>query len=365
MSLKNHLLFWSMASLMLIIILFVFNNVLVPFVLGMVIAYLLNPAVNALGRIKLSRKSAAMIILADFFLVLGLLGIVIVPPLLREIMELSDSLPGYIDNFIELVKPYVIKVQRILSGQNIDIKEIAGDNSGTGLNLAANIAKGVLAGGTAILDIITLFIIVPVVAYFMMESWPRITEWVKNLMPRDHKDTIMDLISQIDKKIAGFIRGQITVAFVLGVAYALALSLAGLKYGFIIGLMAGVLSIIPLVGSTVGLLVSVGVAWFQTGELTFMAVIAGIFLAGQVIEGNFLTPKLVGDSVGLHPLWIFFALLAGGSLFGILGMLIAVPVAAVVSVLVAFGLSLYKQSLFYKSSHPQIDHDEENTADTP
>lgn len=160
----------------------------------------------------------------------------------------------------------------------------------------------------------------------------------------------MGLMKQIDEKLSGFVRGQITVAVVLGVAYAVMLTLAGLKYGFLIGLMSGLLSVIPMVGSAVGLVVSVAVAWFQAGEPTFVLLIAGIFIGGQVIEGNFLTPKLVGDSVGLHPLWVFFALLAGGSLLGILGMFLAVPVAAVIGVLLAFVLQKYKQSAYYQEA---------------
>ena len=169
-------------------------------------------------------------------------------------------------------------------------------------------------------------------------------------MPRHHKDTITDLLKKIDVKLAGFVRGQVSVAVILGVVYAVALSVAGLKYGFLIGLCSGLLSIIPMVGSTLGFFVSVLVAWFQTGEISYTAIIGGIFLAGQIIEGNFLTPKLVGNSVGLHPLWVFFALLAGGSLFGILGMLLAVPVAASAGVLINFAIKRYKDSSYYKKS---------------
>jgi predicted PurR-regulated permease PerM len=158
----------------------------------------------------------------------------------------------------------------------------------------------------------------------------------------------MKLLKEIDQKLSGFVRGQISVAVMLGIGYALALSIAGLKYGFLIGLGAGFLSVIPMVGSAVGLVVSVAVAWFQSGDMIFVLIIAGIFIAGQIIEGNFLTPKLVGDSVGLHPLWVFFALLAGGSLLGILGMFLAVPLAAVIGVLLSYAIYRYKQSPYYK-----------------
>lgn len=165
----------------------------------------------------------------------------------------------------------------------------------------------------------------------------------------------MGLLKQINEKLAGFIRGQISVALFLAFAYAIALTLAGLKYGLLIGIMSGLLSVIPMVGSAVGLIVSVGVAWFQTGEWSYVAIIAAIFLSGQLIEGNFLTPKLVGDSVGLHPLWVFFALLAGGSLLGILGMFLAVPVAAVIGVLLSYALHKYKQSAYYQGTSKNIE----------
>jgi predicted PurR-regulated permease PerM len=156
------------------------------------------------------------------------------------------------------------------------------------------------------------------------------------------------MMRRIDQKLSGFVRGQITVALMLGTLYALALMIAGLNYGFLIGIISGVLSIIPLVGSTVGLLMAVLVAWFQTGgEWVFVGGIAAIFLVGQMIEGNILTPKLVGDSVGLHPLWVMFALMAGAALFGILGMLLAVPVAAIVGVLAGAGIAQYKSSALY------------------
>ena len=181
-----------------------------------------------------------------------------------------------------------------------------------------------------------------------MKEWEHIMAWGEDLLPRDNKDTIKDLLKQIDAKISGFVRGQISVAVILGIAYAIALTIAGLKYGALIGLAAGLLSIIPMVGSAIGLVVSIVVAYFQSFDLTYVAIIAAIFFAGQIIEGNILSPKIVGDSVGLHPLWVFFALLAGGALFGVLGMLLAVPVAAIAGVLLAFAIMQYKSSPLYK-----------------
>jgi predicted PurR-regulated permease PerM len=214
--------------------------------------------------------------------------------------------------------------------------------------VTGGIMGSVAAGGKFVVGAATTIALTPLVAFFMMVEWPRIVAWVEGLYPRQHAALIGNLLTKIDTKVAGFIRGQITVAFILGLIYALALAIAGLNYGFLIGICAGILSIIPLVGSTLGLVVSVVIAWFQTGDLVYTGIIAAIFLTGQFIEGNFLSPKIVGDSVGLHPLWIIFALLAGGSLFGIVGMLIAVPVAAVIGVLSGFAIERYKASPLYQ-----------------
>ncbi|HEY8190325.1 MAG TPA: AI-2E family transporter, partial [Micavibrio sp.] len=189
--------------------------------------------------------------------------------------------------------------------------------------------------------------ITPIVAFFMMEEWVRITKWIDDMIPRDSYRTIRDLLTQMDRKVSGFVRGQVTISCVLAIAYAIALSIAGLKFGFLIGLMAGILSIVPMVGSMIGLVVAVLVAWLQSHEWSYVGIIAAIFLVGQFLEGNIITPRIMGKSVGLHPLWILFSLLAGGALFGIVGMILAVPVAAIIGVLAAFAIDRYKSSSYY------------------
>lgn len=330
------------------------KGVLLPFILGFAIAYLLNPLVNRLTRIGLSRSWASLFILLLFFLLLVLLFAVIAPVLYREASGFVDDLPVYLGKLLTVSKPFADKVQALLGIQNgKDITALATSQAGTGFGIVRETFQGVLSGGQALVNLISLVLFMPIISYFMMTEWVRITDWMKDLMPKDHKEKTLFLMEQIDRKLAGFVRGQISVAMILGLSYALALTLAGLKYGFLIGLVSGFLSIIPMVGSIAGLVSGVIVAWVQTGSWSFMLLIAGIFLIGQLIEGNFLTPKLVGNSVGLHPLWIFFALLAGGSLLGIVGMLLAVPVAVVVAVLGGFVISSYKDSEWYKGSKSQ------------
>lgn len=343
-----HVAFWTGVFILFFLAVYALKSMLLPFVLGIAVAYLLNPAVNHLGTVGFNRSAASMMILGGFMiLILAFFGI-LAPILIKEFKAFFEDLPNYIDAFWEQAAPYTAMIEEYIGGTDEQsLKDIMKNNS-TSAAGAAKVALGYLASsGQAVIDFITVALFMPVVAYFMMAEWPKITAWVHDLMPRHSEKTITDLLGQIDEKIAGFVRGQVSVAVILGIAYAVCLSLAGLKYGFLIGLMSGILSIIPMVGSTLGLVVSVAVAWFQSGDITFVLVIGGIFVAGQVIEGNFLTPKLVGDSVGLHPLWVFFALLAGGSLLGITGMLIAVPVAATIGVLLSFAIHKYKNSAYY------------------
>ncbi len=348
---RTHAIFWGVATSLFILTILLFKAVLLPFVMGIAVAYLLNPIVNKFGEVGFNRGPAAMMILVGFLiLILGFIGIVS-PIVYRELLQFGEDLPAYIERFWDMMTPVTAMVEQYIGGvEKGNLESLLKENAGSATKAAKIVIEQIAAGGQAVVDMISVAVFMPIVAYFMMKEWPAVTKWCRDLMPRHSEEVIMGLIKQIDEKLSGFVRGQITVAVVLGVAYAVALTLAGLKYGFLIGLMSGLLSVIPMVGSAVGLVVSVAVAWFQMGEPTFVLLIAGIFIGGQVIEGNFLTPKLVGDSVGLHPLWVFFALLAGGSLLGILGMLLAVPVAAVIGVLLAFALQKYKESAYYQEA---------------
>lgn len=358
-------LFWAGALAVFIASLWLFNAILAPFVLGITIAYLLDPIMRRVTRQQgLPRWVVSLVILSLFILFLLLVVVSLGPMAFRQLEMLVTQIPNYIQNIKEVVTPYLHWIQdRVgvdyLEQLNANISE----NAGKIVGVTGGIAAGIASGGKAVVGFFSTLVLTPLVAYFMMNEWPNIVKWVESLYPRQHEKVIRSLLHKINQKVSGFIRGQITVAFLLAIIYAVALTIAGLDYGFLIGLGAGLFSIIPLVGSTLGLVVSVAVAWFQTGgDWMYVGIIAAIFLAGQFLEGNFLTPKLVGDSVGLHPLWVLFALLAGGSLFGIVGMLLAVPVAAVIGVLAGFAIERYKESPFYQKPADEsviiLEHDE-------
>ena len=352
-STKAQLVFWAFATTLFITFIWLFKAVLTPFVLGVVIAYLLNPLVKRFSTKGIKRTTATVTILALFFLATTITIALVAPIVARESADLIDKMPSYLERFFAYIQPHTVWLQeRFGDGYIEDAKTFLKENVSKILGVSGSVAGKIAAGGQAVIGLLTTLVLTPLVAFYMMREWPAITDWVEDLIPRDNEKTVQGLIHQIDGKLAGFIRGQITVAFLLGLIYAIALSIAGLNYGFLIGIAAGFLSIIPMVGSVIGLVVSVAVAWFQAGELNYVLIIAAIFFVGQLIEGNVLSPKLLGDSVGLHPLWILFALMAGGSAFGILGMLIAVPVAAVVGVLGGFAITEYKKSAIYKKRAP-------------
>lgn len=341
--------FWFTIFLIICGVLWLFKDVLAPFFIGFIIAYLLNPLIRKLQTDKFSRKAATLVILSTFFITVIVLVAAIAPIATRELTEFAKDFPGYLNDLWAQIQPTVNRVQAFLglnyTGSFADtVQPFLGQASETGKGLI----QRVFSGGIAFIDFTVTFFVTPIVAYFLMKDWPKITKWVDDLMPKNHENDLSQIFKSIDQKLAGFIRGQLTVCFVLGVAYAVALTIAGLKYGFLIGLLSGLLSIIPFVGSVVGLTAAVIVAWFQAGEMSYVAIIAAIFLIGQFLEGNFLSPKLVGDSVGMHPLWVLFSVMAGGTVFGIAGMILAVPVAAIAGVLISFFIGIYRKSAFYK-----------------
>lgn len=342
--------FWAGFLALFVGFIWLFKSILTPFVLGVIIAYLLNPLMVNLARSKrMPRWISALMILGTFCVFMIAVAAVVGPMLFRQIQMLITNAPGYLQSLLEFAQPYLAWIQHRVGYDAIEqLGDSLKDDAGKIVEATGGIVGGIAMGGKFFIDAGTTLVLTPIVAFFMMKEWPSIVRWVESLYPRQHVVLIRGLFKKIDTKIAGFIRGQIIVAFILGGLYAVALTVAGLDYGFLIGIGAGIFSIIPLVGSTLGLFTGLVVAWFQSHDPVYAMIIAGIFMAGQFFEGNFLSPKVVGESVGLHPLWVLFALLAGGSLFGIVGMLIAVPVAAVIGVLGDFAIQQYKSSALYQ-----------------
>ncbi len=347
MTARRQAAFWVAALGAFIGLLWLFSGILLPFIMGMALAYLLDPLADWLERVGMNRLWATITILIFSLIVFTIALFVIIPVLVSQLAGFIERLPAYVARLQELSgKLFQSRIGQFLGAgdPNLAVEDIVRQATGW----LGTLMGSLFAGGRAILGIVSLFVITPVVAFYLLYDWDRMIARIDDWMPRDHLETVRQIARDIDKAMAGFIRGQGSVCLVLGLFYAISLSVVGLNFGFLIGSVAGLISFIPYVGSIVGFVLSVGVALVQFWpDWIWVVVVAGIFVVGQMVEGNILQPKMVGSSVGVHPIWLMFALFAFGSLFGFVGMLIAVPATAAIGVLVRFGIGQYMQSGIY------------------
>lgn len=331
------------------ILLYLLKSVLLPFVAGILVAYFLDPLADRLERAGCSRTLATTIITAGFFLAVGL-GIVVVFPLLQDqIVGLAHRMPAVIDAVRERAQPLIERLHTQLTDEQVaKLKDAAGGYAGEAVKWVTQFVKGLLSGGVAVFQLISLLIITPLVSFYLLRDWDRIVERFDTLLPRDMAPTIREQMAAIDATVAGWVRGQATVCLILGIWYGLGLTAVGLEFGLVVGFLTGLISFIPYFGCGIGLVVALGIALAQFGIGAKIVMVVGVFAVGQIVEGYILTPRLVGEKVGLHPVWVIFALFAGGALFGFTGVLLAVPVAAVIGVLIRFAISRYKESELYR-----------------
>ncbi len=359
---KDQARYWGIASVVVIAILWFLGDVILPFVLGGAIAYCLDPIADRLEKLGLSRGISVAVITVFALLLFIVLVLLIIPTLVTQATALVAAAPEYLtklrDWLIERFPELMVEDSAI----RLQLNNIAASLQSRGGELLST----VLSSFSGVLNIVVLFLIVPVVGVYLLVDWDNMIARLDALLPRDHAPVIRDLARQMDATLASFIRGQGTVCLILGVFYATALMIAGLNFGIVIGAVAGLVTFIPYVGAIVGGALAVGVAIFQTWTGSAADVAAGvegastginwlyvlgiylIFQAGQFVEGNILTPKLVGTSVGLHPVWLLLSLSVFGALFGFVGLLVAVPLAAMIGVLVRFAISQYEDSTLYK-----------------
>ncbi|MEZ2129184.1 MULTISPECIES: AI-2E family transporter [unclassified Sinorhizobium] len=352
--LKRQVVFWLLVLFAFIAFLYLFSSILLPFIAGMAVAYFLDPVADRLERLGLSRLMATIMILIAFVVVFALALMILIPVLINQFNDFAQGLPGYITQ----LQQFIAKSQDSLlpdwiKSQTDAIKDNLSGLLTEGMGFIGSLFAQLWNSGKAIVDVISLLIVTPVVAFYILLDWDRMIAKVDAWIPRDYLGDVRQIAREIDAAVAGFIRGQGSLCLILGIYYAVGLSLLGLNFGLLIGLFAGMISFIPYVGSMVGLVLAVGVAIVQFWpDYVWIGLVLVVFFSGQFLEGNILQPKLVGSSVGLHPVWLMFALFAFGALFGFVGLLVAVPAAAAVGVLVRFAISRYLQSDLY-SGHSQ------------
>ena len=347
MTLTRQMTFWVLTLLVGVIALWILREILLPFVAGMAVAYLLDPVANRLERLGVSRLIASLVIIGAFVLGFVILILLFVPVITGQLGAFIEKLPGYVARLQTLAMDPNREWLRKIVGDGVADTQI-GDIVKQGAGWITAFLKSLWSGGQALISIFSLVVVTPVVAFYLLYDWNRMVEAVDHWVPLQHRETVRGLAREMDDAIAGFVRGQTAVCLILGSFYAVALTLTGLSFGLLIGLVSGIITFIPYVGSMTGLVLAGGVAIAQFWpEYTPILVVLGIFFVGQFLEGYVLAPKLVGESIGLHPVWLMFALFAFGYLFGFVGLLIAVPLAAVIGVLARFALRRYLASPFY------------------
>lgn len=345
MTARQQALYWGIVILIFMLLLWALGNVIMPFLLGGAIAYVLDPVADRLERAGLSRGVSVTIITMVALVLFVFLILLVIPTLINQTTALIETAPQLVEKlqiWLTARFPDLMSNNGPIRTQLSNIGQLIQSRGGEVLNTLLSSAMGLV-------NIILLLIVVPVVAIYLLLDWDRMVARIDALLPRDHVETIRDLARQIDRTLASFIRGQGLVCLILGIYYAAGLALVGLNFGFVIGALAGALTFIPYVGALVGGGLAIGLALFQFwGNWPWIIAVWAIFQSGQFVEGNILTPKLVGSSVGLHPVWLLFALSVFGSLFGFVGLLVAVPVAAVIGVLARFGMDRYRASPLFR-----------------
>lgn len=357
MTVQRQVGFWFAALLFAVVFLWMFSSILLPFIAGLALAYLLDPVADRLERLGVGRLGATLLILFVFILTFVLFLMLVVPLVVRELTVFLQSLPNYVGQLQRIAIARGGPLLDLLGGEAAvrDIERPISEMVTQGTGYLITLLGSLLAGGQALLSVFSLLVVTPVVAFYLLIDWDRMVSTIDSWLPLSHRETLRRLAREMDRVLSGFVRGQATLCLILGVFYAIALTLIGLNFGAVIGLTAGFLSIIPYVGSLTGLILSVGVAIVQFWpDYVWILATLGIFVFGQFVEGNILSPKLLGKSVGVHPVWLMFALFAFGSILGFVGLLIAVPLAAAVGVLARFALDRYLQSTLYDGGTPQI-----------
>lgn len=354
---RQQALYWSVAALSFLALLWLLGDVILPFVVGGAIAYFLDPVADRLEAMGLSRAISTTIIALVAVFVFIIAALLIIPTLVSQTIALGEAIP----EILAQLQAFLSERFPSLSDPDSTVRQSLATLGEMIQSRSGELVNKVFASALGVINAVIFIVVCPVVAFYLLLDWDNMVARLDEMLPLDHRDTIRKLAGEVDAVMAGFVRGQLTVCLILGTFYSIALMLVGLQFGLVVGAVAGLLTFIPYVGSLVGGILSIGLAIFQFwGDPGWIVAVALIFVMGQMIEGNYLTPKLVGGSVGLHPVWLLFALSAFGTAFGFVGMLVAVPVSAMIGVLVRFAMGQYRSGLLYRGlagSGPPPDDD--------
>src|SRR6266567_1515179 len=343
-----RLLFWLGLLLVVVVALGLVQAILMPFATGFAIAYVLAPGVTSLERRGVRRNLASLCVLALFLLGLASILVILVPLIQGQIVQLITRVPNLVRALQDQLGQLILLLQEHLPAEDVSkVRDLLSAKLAEALTWLAGLVQGMITSSLAILNILSLVVVTPIVTFFLLRDWERMVAQIDSYLPRQSLETVRGQARLVSDTLVGFVHGQALICLILAIYYGIALTIAGLASGIALGLLIGVLGIIPILGVTTGFILSVGLAASQYGTFSAILTVVGIFLVGQLTEANILTPKLLGDRIHLHPVWVIFALLAGGTLYGFVGVLVAVPAAAVIGVLARFALSVYRRSSLY------------------
>jgi len=349
-----RLLFWIGVIAVVIFTLGLLQSILLPFIAGLVLAFILAPAVARLERWGIRRSLASLAVLIAFLFGVALVFMLLVPLIQNQVVTLIGKVPALVNFLQDQLGKIISLAQQQLPADQVDkLKDMVGGKLGEAVSWLASLLQGLITSSIAILNIVSLVIVTPIVAFLVLRDWEKMVTVIDDYLPRQSLMTVREQARIVSDMLVGFAHGQALVCLILATYYGTTLSFAGLESGLALGLLIGVLAIIPILGGALGFVLALGLAASQYGTWREIITVCIIFGVGQAVEGNFLTPKLVGDRINLHPVWVMFALFAGATLMGFVGLLVAVPAAAVIGVLVRFGLSRYRRSAVYDPRQPQ------------
>lgn len=349
---------WLGVALLVAVLLYFLHNILSPFLVGILLAYLADPLVDRLERMGLSRTWGVVVVFSLFTLIFLALLLVLVPMLAKQLVRLYELAPQMLDWLQHVALPWVQSRLGLADGfwKFDKIKAAIGAHMGQTTDIVGVLLSQATASGLALLAWLANLVLIPVVGFYLLRDWDLMMAKLRSLLPRQRESQVMGLAGECHEVLGAFVRGQLLVMLALGLIYAAGLMLVGLELGLLIGLLAGLAAIVPYMGFIIGIGAALIAGLFQFGgDLYPMLGIVAVFMVGQALEGMVLTPLLVGDRIGLHPVAVIFAILAGGELFGFTGVLLALPVAAVIMVLLRHVHDLYKESDMYAGDiDPQL-----------
>ncbi|RCS31298.1 AI-2E family transporter [Rhodanobacter denitrificans] len=348
---------WQLLAIAAVIVylLWLLAPVLMPFAVAAMLAYLGDPLVDRLERLRLNRAWAATIVFVVIMVAMIGVLLLLIPLIARQIENLVSNLPRYGDWAQNTVWPW-LQARLHLDPHTFDsdrlLAAVKGHLASIG-GVATAVLGKVSRSGLGIVAWLANLVLIPVVAFYLLRDWDRMVAKIDGMLPRSIQPTIAYLASESDKILGAFVRGQLLVMLALGVFYGGALGVVGLTVGPLIGMVAGLLSFVPYLGFIIGFVAAIVAVLVQYGDWTHVLMVCGVFAVGQLLEGYVLVPKLVGDKIGLHPVAVMFAVLAGGYLFGFLGVLLALPAASVIMVLLRYLIERYRMSELYNEAGPE------------